>query len=248
MNPCLMRCGRAFKARSTAFATSSPKPSPLGAVEVLVSAGRFNVRASAPSPLGSPAVLGFADWTGLTTGLEITPFLLDLVTPSGTVRVPMSSWQATLQVENQCFASAVIPSCAEWIDTLDQATEFRISRRVTLTNGTTIENPLVTCPLDTLQIDQGPTNHTATVSGYFDAFAEVTDPYEEFDRTLQGVRSISTYASGVRLRCALDYLLLPGMRAHYGDASSLIVAYLNTYVRQSGRSPQAYMDVGSRAV
>lgn len=202
---------------------------------------------AAASPLGAFSGRAHSDFTpGLAAdALQFQRYVLDLITPGGTVRVPMSSWQSTQQTDSQCYAGAVIPACAAYVDDLAEATEFVISRVATLAAGGTMEIEIVRSPLDTLQIDQGPTNHTASISGYTDAIDPDADPPEVYDRTLQGVRSISNYASGARVRCAIDWLLRPAMRAHYAS-TSMVVSYMNLYVTQNARSVEAYMDVGER--
>jgi hypothetical protein len=218
----------------------------LGAVNLLGSAGRFNARLSDASLLGDPAIAAFTDWTGLLEAVQPVQFVLDLTTPGGTVRVPISSWQATLTTDGECYAGCVVPGALSLISTLEEATAFVISRRAALSGGLVIFVPVINCPLQTLQIDQGPTNSTASLSGYFDEIPASDDPAARYNRTLSGVRSISTYSSGERLRCEIDWLLRPGQRALYGNGSSLVVDYVNFYATSEGSAVQAYMDVGAR--
>lgn len=223
-------------------------PSPLGAPAIRASHGQHLGRMSVPSPLGAVAMLGFTDWTGRLAAVQLTQFVMDLVTPDGDVRVSISSWQATLTTDGQCFASCVVPACLPWLEDIEAATHFVISRRASLDEGAiVIYNEMIRCPLETLQVDGGPTNNTASLSGYFDQITADDDPDPIYDRTLSGVRSTSTYTSGDRVRCEIDWLLRPGQRALYGDANTeLIVDYINYYVTIQGRGMQAYMDVGSR--
>jgi hypothetical protein len=257
-----------FDAADATFFTGTPElyvsvPSPLGAVLLLASittgvrvavasplgAARalFTIptaaRISVASPLGSPAVFGFTDFTPALDDAATTRYVMDLETPDGAVRVPISSWQATLQVTNLSYVGATIPACADWIETINAATEFVIYRCTTLITGQQIEQELARAPLDTVQFDQGPTNHTASISGYGPAFEAQTDPDPLYDRTLQHVRSLSVYVSGVRARCAIDWMLRPGQRAFYGEAASMIVTYMNLYATNGG---DQYMDVGER--
>lgn len=222
-------------------------PGPLGAPALLGTASQANGRISAPGVLGAPALVAFTDWTGrlAPASQQLAQFVLDLVTPSGDVRVPMSSWQATLTTDGECYAGCVIPACLPYADDLEAATAFVISRRAVLADGTTFYAAVIVCPLQTLQIDTGPTNATASLSGYFDAIPEDDDPPAAYDRTLTGVRSTSTYTSGVRVRADIDWLLRPGQRAFYLD-TSMVVTYQNLYATSDGRGVQAYMDVGER--
>ena len=167
---------------------------------------------------------------------------MDLITPTGTVRVPISSWQATLQTGSSNYVQCVIPACTVWVSAILAATEFVIFRRATLPNGTAIELEMARAPADQAQFDQGPQRHTCTLSGYSDAFAEDLDPPATYDRTLAGVRSISSGEGSLRVRCAIDWLLRPGHRA-FVNGTPFVVGYINYYA-PSGFD--AYMDAGSR--
>lgn len=50
--------------------------------------------AAAASPLGNPYAFAYHDFTAFI-GDQITTYVMDLDTPDGLVRVPISSWQAT---------------------------------------------------------------------------------------------------------------------------------------------------------
>jgi len=193
----------------------------------------------------APLIDGFTDFTPYLSDAQTHRYMMDMITPSGVVRVPISSWQATLQTDAASYVGCVIPNCALWLATINTATSFVISRLARLDDGSTFEVQLATAPVETVQIDQGPTNYTASISGYTNTFANIDDPDARYDRTLQSVRSISNYSSGARVRCSLDWLLRPGQRAFYAE-TSLIVSYMNMYVTQSASTIQAYMDVGER--
>lgn len=222
------------------LAAYSKAPSPLGAPTALASMP-LACWSAAPSPLGAPTATAYHDFTG-QLGDVITRYTMDLITPTGTVRVPVSSWQATLQTGSSNYVQCVIPACTVWVGAILAATEFVISRRATLPNGAAIEMEMARAPADQAQFDQGPQRHTCTLSGYSDAFAEDLDPPATYDRTLAGVRSISTGEGNLRVRCAIDWLLRPGHRA-YVNGTPFVVGYINCYA-PSGFD--AYMDAGSR--
>lgn len=192
------------------------------------------------SLLGAFVGVGFTDYTPLLDAADPIRYAMDLTTPGGTVRVPISSWQATLQVAGEIFASCVVPGAGEHLDELGDATEFVIWR-TSDSNGHNVEQEMVRSTLQTLQVDRGPTNYTASLSGYDAAYPAIDDPDPIYDRTLTGMRTITTYTSGRRVRCAIDWLLRPGQRALY-DAESFVVAYINYYANGSDE----YMDVGER--
>lgn len=191
------------------------------------------------SPLGAVSVLAFSDFTGQLGGVA-ERYVMDLATPTGTVRIPISSWQATLQTGSSNYVQCVIPACTLWVDAINAATEFMIYRRAVLASGDVIEAEMARAPAATVQFDRGAQRDTCTLSGYSDAFAANTDPLAVYDRQLTGVRSTSSGASK-RVRCAIDWLLRPGQRAIV-DGVSMVVGYINYYAPGT----DSYMDVGEQ--
>lgn len=216
-------------------------PSPLGGACVLAQRHIEVITATsaAASPLGRAAAVGFHDFTG-QLGDPTTLFVMDLVTPTGSVRVPISSWQATLQTGSSNYVQCVIPACATWTEAINAAAEFVIYRRAVLPSGKAIEYEMARAPAGQTQFDRGPRRHTCTLSGYSDAFADSADPPPAaYDRALTGVRSISSGKS-YRVRCAVDWLLRPGHRAFVSGAP-FVVKFINYYAPSEWDS---YMDVG----
>ena len=239
------RYGAGFTPPTSALptdATSTPVtslielPAMLGSAAVLGSLVAGQVVES--GPLGAPSVLGLHDFSAII-GTLITTYVADLITPGGTVRAPISSWQATIRAGSPSYVQCVIPACTGLVDDITEATEFVIYRRATLASGQIIEYEMARAPATTLAFDQGPTNHTATVSGYADGLPESEDPPAAYDRTLTGIRSQHTGAGGIRIRCAVDWFLRPGQRAYVGT-DPFVVGYINYYVPGFDQ----YMDVG----
>lgn len=196
--------------------------------------------ASAPGPLGAPAVTAYHDFTA-ALGDVVTTYAMDLIDGVGTaIRVPISSWQATLQTEVSNFVQCVIPACADWVTAINEAVTFVVYRRANLPDGTAVEYEMARAPLSQARFDRGPERYTCTISGYSTGFAVNEAPDATYDRTLFGIRSIST-GQGTRVRCAIDWLLRPGHRVFAEDVS-FIVGYINYYVPGF----DGYMDVGDR--
>ena len=227
----------------TALAASSfgsvAAASPLGAARVTAS---FPVVAlcAAASPLGPALAKAFHDFSALL-GDTVTRYVMDLTTPDGAVRVPISSWQATLQTGASTYVQCVVPAVADWTAAINAATAFTITRTAEPAGLPVIEYEMASAPLETISIAQGPTNYTATLSGYSEAFAVDDAPPSATDRTLSAVRSITSTSGKMRARCAIDWLLRPAQRAYLPDGASFIVSYINFYQPQGNDS---YMDVG----
>lgn len=196
-------------------------------------------RASDSSVLQAPRVKGYHDFTE-SVGDALTFYVLDLIGSGDPVRVPISSWQATLQTGAKNYVQAVIPAALEWSEAINAASAFVITRAADTASGR-IEYEMARAPLDQISIARGPTNYTATLSGYSDAFAVDEDPPTTYDRTVSGLRSITTGTAPTRIRCAIDWLLRPGQRCYYDDGASFIASFINYYVPTGNDS---YMDVG----
>lgn len=179
----------------------------------------------------------FADQVGDSE----TYYEMTLITPSGEVKVPISSWQATLQVSLSNFVQCVVPAVEDYIEAIGEATEFVIDRVVRVPGYGSLSYQMARSTIDTVTFDQGPTRFTATLRGYTSGFAPDEDPDPSTDRILTGIRSVSITSGLRRVRCSVDWLLRPNYRVTAQD-QQFIASYINYYV---GRN-DAYMDVGER--
>ena len=191
-------------------------------------------------PLNAPSgeSTAFVDWsTGIDPitsqtyyACEIDDGVLDAI------RVPISSWQATVQTGRASYAQAVIPAATAWVGPVDDRSggEFIIYRGVRYSDGSTQESELARAPLGDVRFDVGPTNATMTISGYATIPASATS----LTRTLQNVRSEST-GIGLRVRCDIDWFLRPGHTA-ITRGTPFTVGYINYYANASDE----FMDVG----
>lgn len=213
-------------------------PSPLGQANPLLQ--HWAAQVAAPSPLGAATPLAFHDFTGVL-GDATTYYVMDLIGPSGTTRVPISSWQATLQTGLSNYVQCIVPAVQAYASAINAATQFVVSRLVSVPGLGDLTYEMARAPVQTATFDQGPSRYTCTLSGYSTGFAPDEDPSAAYNRTLQNIRSISINQSGVRVRCSIDWLLRPSMRVTAG-AQTFIVAYINYYVGNN----DAYMDVGER--
>ncbi len=196
---------------------------------------------SGGSALGSGKGRAYNDFTGAVDPASTLAYVADLITPDGIVRVPISSWQATLQTDQACYGQMVVPAIFEQLESVTSATEAIVYRKAALTGGGNVEQIMLRFPVETRSLSQGSTNYTAVLSGYFDAFPGESDLPAEMTRDMLGVRSISEDGGGTRLRCDVDWLLRPGMKARYGS-TEIDVSYINYYVPGSDQ----YMDIGER--
>ncbi len=192
-------------------------------------------------PLGAALVVGYTDYTEKLDRRAATSFVVDFVTPDGVVRVPVSSWQATLQTEGKGYAQCVVPGAFELMNLIQDATEFVVSQVLQDTNGGRFEVEMVRAPSSTFSVSNSANKYTTVVSGYFDAVLVSENPDALYDRVLTGVEQVFTSGITIRVRCKLDPVVVPGIRAYYGEVP-FIVTYVNHYVDAAGAS--MFMDVG----
>ena len=193
-----------------------------------------------PGPLGSPAIRALNDFSGLIT--DYRAFYVMEVSGSPILRIPISSWQATVQTDRASFLQCVIPAADAYVDDLLarlNSSNFSIYR-ITYLDGAEQKSQLAIAPLETTSYARGPSNYTLTVYGYGDAETASASPAT---RTMTGLRSIYTTSTGkTRARCDIDWFLRPGDTAVV-DGENVTVSYINYYVPSIG---DAYMDIGDR--
>jgi len=236
-----------YTTQTEAFSNTGPISEGLVSVASMLGAPQTRgfpiyAEASVPSMIGAPAVVSQNDFTNQLDETAPNLYVMDLVTPGGLVRVPISSWQATLQTDVQSYVQCVVPAATDWVPDIEAATEFVISRVGMLLNGDAVEYEMARAPAQTVSLNGGSYNYTATISGYTAALESVEDPPASLDRTLTGVRTVSRNSGNTRVRCDIDWLLRPGQRA-YLDAEPIIVSFTNYYVPGFDQ----YMDIGDRA-
>ena len=200
---------------------------------------------AAASPLGAAAAVLYHDFSGVPEVANATIFYTCQLVNQGVVlaTVPMSSWQATLQVDRANYAQAVFPAIgpvADVLTSLPASAEFVILRGVKLPDGASVQQEMARAPCQTLQFDRGPYNHTCTVRGYTEGFTGLDAA--PGGRALRQIRSISSGGGGRRVRCAVDWFLRPGNTV-LADGVEMVAAFTNYYVTGNDE----YMDVGERA-
>lgn len=211
---------------------------PLGAVAVRARTMQA-ARIALGSPLGAVAVLGYHNIAAYVVDQAPTRWVMDLVTPSGLVRAPISSWQATLQTGAAQYLNCVIPNPGAYTDAIAAATEFRVAGLIALTTGNYSEFAFAAAPVQTVSYARGGTNRSATLSGYSAAAPTVTWPTDSA-RNLKGVRTVYT-GDTKRVLCSVDWSLRPGQTA-YLDGVPFVVGYINYSISDSDQ----LMTVGER--
>lgn len=165
------------------------------------------------------------------------------------LRLPISSWQATLQTGRLSYLQCVVPAAEQYIDAITAAgllSTLVVIRGAILPDGSTAELDMAAVPLQQMPYQRGPQRSTVTLSGYGSINFAVVDPDAPpagSVRTLTGVQTISVDQGGNRARAQIDWLLRPGMIADV-DGTQFQVAWINYYANRS----QEFMDVGSRAL
>ncbi len=183
------------------------------------------------SILNDPSALGLQ---------TVIRYAAELVAGGVATEVPISSWQATLQLDRQNYAQIVIPAATEHTAEINAAESFRIYSRVTTGNSTS-DYLLLDCAIDSLSVATSARRETATLRGYFAQDYIDNSASQQFERKLTGIRTITSQNGTTTVRCAVDFLLMPNQLASY-QSTNLTVSYINYFVSVT----DAYMDVGNR--
>ena len=157
------------------------------------------------------------------------------------IRLPLSSWQATIQTGRAHYVQAVVPNVLPYVDEITDRPngDIVIFGSVLMTDGTREEVELARAPLGDPRFQIGPRRDTATLSGYRPR--EDNDPVDTA-RIMRAPRMIGFGGGGTRFRATIDWALRPGMKA-IAQGVEIDVAYINFYVTPM----EEYMDVGDRA-
>lgn len=215
-------------------------PSPLRAPSLRVTQAA-QLLTTAPSPLGAPALRAFHDWSTLAETQDMQTYYALEIEGTPPIRVPISSWQATIQSDRASYILAVVPAAEQWAEAISarQGNDMVVYKGLRMEDGAQSETEIARGPMSIVSYHRGPFRSTASLSGYGPAWSGdlVTDA-----RTLTGIRSVSQSQGQLRARANIDFFLRPGMTAIV-RGQSLSVAYINYYAN----AREAYMDVGERA-
>ena len=199
----------------------------------------FTAYMSAPFIFSSPTLITYANFSSQVEG-AISTYIMEI---SGTpiLRIPISSWQATSQLDNVEYLQCVVPAVDDYATDISErqgSSNFAIYR-TSVIDGYEHNVKLVEAPLTSASFAQGRINYTCSISGYSPAASE---PTLVVSHNLLDVRSVQTSATGTfRIRSAIDWLVRPGDTVVY-SAYSFKASFINYYANES----DAYMDVGSR--
>lgn len=195
-----------------------------------------------PGILGTPTITLFNDWSGAIPDTAIIQYLFD-IDGDTVLRIPISSWQATLRADFSSYVQAVIPNAGLWASEISAriGNDFIITRRAVLPDGSYVDQEMARAPAQAPDFARGPTSYSCTLSGYAIQFYTPSALVAATTRTLRDVRSVNTGAQ-TRARAGIDWFLRPGQQAVAGS-NEFAVSYINYYVNDRDQ----YMDVGGAA-
>ncbi|CAM0557091.1 hypothetical protein EHLJMEHL_02179 [Vreelandella titanicae] len=158
----------------------------------------------------------------------------------GELRVPISSFQATMRRTGKSFLQAIVPAGDSVLPALEYGTLMQVQLgyyypSVDEYNGL---ETIALAPLEQIRSDEGPTRYTLTLSGYGD-FPQAA-PRE---RILQGVQTRSISQVARRVRCNVDLLLRPDNYAVDTNGESFHVGQIQYFVNATSAAMEV-IEVG----
>lgn len=177
------------------------------------------------TPLNGAATTEATDWEAAAPVERIAIYVLDV----GSLRVPITSAQATMRATGQSFLQVVVPNGGEYIEALEplvgETMVLRSGYRYADDTLSPLE-PIAQAPFELLRSDEGTRSHSLTLSGYGAVAAGGTS-----SRQLRGVRYRSTDGGGNRrTRCSIDLFLRPGHQAVDTDGLEYPVGVIQYFI------------------
>jgi hypothetical protein len=155
---------------------------------------------------------------------------------SGTIQIPLSSFQSRRRTNTPVWLSVVSPAATDTMIAdinARAAGQIVIKRGVKYPDGSEQLDELMRADFESLRIDKGATSATLSLTG------RSTETATAKARVLQGISYRPTSSGARRVRCAVDTYLAPGDTADLGGAETMPVNEVVIWV-----SPQqAYMEV-----
>lgn len=145
----------------------------------------------------------------------------------GDLRVPMSSFQATMRRQGKSFLQAIVPAGDAVLTALEYGALMRVELGYYYPSDDEFDGleVIASAPLEIIRSDEGPSRHTLTLSGYGGSAQNAS-----ITRALQGVSTRSINQGRRRVRCSVDLLLRPGDRAIDLDGSSFVIDQIQYFV------------------
>jgi len=207
-----------------------------------------DIKMLSPYPLQNERLIGFNDFSAVVSGFSrpgvtiVRSQYYMQISGSPTLTIPISSWQATRQLDRTQYLQCVVPAVDDYVSAIaarQGVSNFTIYRTATLPSGFVHNVRVAESLLESVAFSEGGRNYSCTLSGYPAGLISPTIPltYE-----LAGVRYITENSTGTYIaRCAVDWLLRPGDLVTAGD-----ISFTADYINYFANDQDSYMDVGSR--
>jgi hypothetical protein len=183
----------------------------------------------------SPLPLREISASSLITGIII--YRCYLTGGSGTIQIPMSSFQCRRRIDTKAWLSIVCPSATDALVTqiTDRSDgQIVLKRGVKYPDGSEQLDEMMRVDYETLRFDKGSNSASATLTG------RSTETYIAKERTVTGVSYRATTDNSRRVRCDIDTYLSPGDTVDLGGEETMTVSEVTIYCSPS----QAGMELG----
>lgn len=155
----------------------------------------------------------------------------------GELRVPMSSFQATMRLTGKSFLQAIVPAGDAVLPALEYGAPMQVQLGYyypSVDEFSDLET-IAQAPLQQIRSDEGATRYTLTLSGY-----GVLPKAAPRQRELRDIQTRSINQGVRRIRCSVDMLLRPGSYAIDGDGATIEVGQVQYFVNASSAAMEVY--------
>ena len=207
------------------------------AVPVLEAWGVFD----SPVTSTTTKAYGFQDVSALLGDTTIN-FVMDFSSNPG-VYIPITSWQATKQLERAGYGQCVVKEVETYVDAVQAAytagANFTVYQTLDV-GGVQLRYSVASFPMGNVTVYDGSFSSSIVITGNSDP---ATAPDVPATRLMPEIRTQQvTYDGARRLRCSFDIFLRPGDTVDTGT-ETFTADYINYYAAGTGG---VYMDVGTR--
>jgi len=152
-------------------------------------------------------------------------YVFDVVTPAGTLRIPMQSFQSRLRNDGISYLTAYIPGGTAYKGKILAGQMMYVRRVVEYTDGSKVESEIARSQITDVTPSLSPNNSTMTIAGSL----SYTSPASPKSLSLSNILYVAYYDDEVSIRITPNSQLQPGDIINY-ESKDYVATEIVMYV------------------
>lgn len=152
-------------------------------------------------------------------------YVFDVVTPAGTLRIPMQSFQSRLRSDGISYLTAYIPGGTAYKGKILTGQMMYVRRVVEYTDGSKVESEIARSQITDVTPSLSPNNSTMTIAGSL----SYTSPASPKSLSLSNILYVAYYDDEVSIRISPNSQLQPGDIINY-ESKDYVATEIVMYV------------------